>query len=60
MRGRVQCYMWVEWDGIRMGWDGYHDNIIGNRSSKSTFGAKKGNLKPTFFILGGSKGGASS
>ena len=36
MRGRLQCYMW-------MGWDGWMDEmvIIGRRSSKSTFGANK-------------------
>ena len=34
-----------------LGWDGMI--IKGHRSSKSTFGAKKGNLKPAFIIWGG-------
>ena len=51
MRGSLQCYIWVVRDGIGMGWDGMV--IKGHRSSKGTFGAKKGNLKPAFIILGG-------
>ena len=40
MRGRLQCLMWVGWDGVGL-------VIIGQRYSKSTFGAnKKGHTNP--------------
>ena len=40
MRGRLQCLMWVGWDGVGL-------VIRGQRYSKSTFGAnKKGHTNP--------------
>ena len=36
MRGRLQCLMWVGWDGVGL-------VILGHRYSKSTLGANKSN-----------------
>ena len=45
MRGRLQCYIWMGWDWV--GWDGVGLVIIGQRYSKSTFGAnKEGHTNP--------------